>query len=497
MTRTAFLSVSVSVVGLGIAGCELNQAGGREVAAVWERHEELRAAQAEQYAETPALHGGRIASAPAVATRPAASQPVAGMEAPTRLRDYIVLALKDNPDIHKAEEVARAKSARIPQVTALPDPMLNTKTLPDPVETAAGNNYFILGVSQKLPVPEKLDRAGRIALEETRMAIADWEQMRLRVIADVKRAYFQLYIIDKTVQITRENEDLLRSLIDVARGQVAAGRRTQEDVLRAQVELSSLDAKIIELQQQRVTAEAMLNTMLNRSPTTAVPAPPEFVVRKLDAKLEDLFAQGIKANPELERFQRQIERDRQAVKLAGLAYWPDFTVGFEWMLMEPRAAFRPPPNPMTGQRPAVSHLSEEGRDAWAITFGFNVPIWVEKIEAGVREAKRNLAASTHGYVSARNQVYFRIEDALANVRAQRELAELFDSTIIPQARQTFEVSQAGYTSGVSDFLYVIDNWQKWLTFTIMYHRALGELERSVADLELAIGMSLTEAGASP
>ena len=65
---------------------------------------------------------------------------------------------------------------------------------------------------------------------------------------------------------------------------------------------------------------------------------------------------------------------------------------------------------------------------------------------------------------------------------------------IPQSRQAYEVSRASYTAGRGEFLFVIDNWQKWLTFTIQYHRALGELERSVADLEEALGLSLGEAG---
>jgi outer membrane protein TolC len=137
-------------------------------------------------------------------------------------------------------------------------------------------------------------------------------------------------------------------------------------------------------------------------------------------------------------------------------------------------------------------LSEDGSDNWAIIFGLNVPIWFDKIEAGIREAKRKLSASMHEYTSAKNMVHFRIEDALAKVHAQQELAELFDSTIIPQAKQAYEVSRTGYVVGKSDFLDVIDNWQKWLVFTIQYHRAIGELERSVADLEQTIGLSLVE-----
>jgi len=453
---------------------------------LFERGQQEGSRQAENYAKTPATRPARDL---------ATTQPTT-LQAPETLRDFIVLALQNNPDIKRAEQVVRAKAQRVAQVTALPDPMLMTKTLPEPVRTAEGDNFFILSIRQKLPVPEKLDRAGRIAVEETRAAMARWEEIRLRVIGDVKRAYFRLYIIDKTISILRENQDLLKTLIDVARGQVASGRRSQEDVLRAQVELSNLEARIIDLRQRRIKTAAMLNTLMDLAPDKPIGTPVSFDVREMELKLDRLFALGVRANPELKRFARQIERDREAVGLAKLAWWPDFTIGFEWMLMEPRTAFRPPPNPMTGQRPKVSHLSEEASDNWAITFGFNLPIWFDKIRAGIAEAHRRLAASLHQYTSVRNMIYFRIDDSLSRVRAQRELAELFRTTIIPQAQQAYEVSRAGYVSGTSDFQYVIDNWQKWLMFTIQYHRSIGELERSVADLEQAIGLSLSELGGS-
>ena len=154
---------------------------------------------------------------------------------------------------------------------------------------------------------------------------------------------------------------------------------------------------------------------------------------------------------------QQIERDRHAVKLARLAYWPDFALGFEWMLMDPRGAFEPLPDPQTGRRPMVSQMSEEGSDNWAITFGFNIPIWGQKIRAGIREARSRLLASQHQEVAARNRVRFALEDAVARVRAQRELAELFRGTIVPQTQQAFEVSRAAYSSGTGDFLSIIDN----------------------------------------
>lgn len=481
------VQVAALLVIAALSGCALNQAADREVSSAIARYERERSRHGETYA-----HGARPAR-----RSPAGSSPteltVAAPE-PRSLREFIISALERNPGIKAAEETARARAARVPQATALPDPMLMTRTLPEPVRTAEGDNYFTLGVQQRFPVPEKLDRAGRVALQEARMAIEELQRTRLNVIGDVKRAYFRIYIIDRTIEVDLTNQDLLRGLIDAARAQVASGRRRQDDVLRAQVELSSLESQLVELRQQRETTVAMLNRVLNRSPGTAVPTLDEFAVRGVDVRMEELFSVAADRNPDLQRLKQRIERDRQGVELAKLAYWPDFTLGFEWMSMQPRAAFVPPPNPQTGMVPPVNRMSEAGSDNWAITLSVNIPLWIEKIEAGIREANSRRLATQHEYVAAKNRVDFEIEDALARVRAQQELANIFKNTIIPQAQQAYEVSRTSYSAGASDFLVVIDNWQKWLMFTIQYHRALGELERSVADLEQAIGLSLSEAG---
>lgn len=488
--RRLLWAPSVIVLGSVSIGCAINQTADRELAAALRHYDRHRSETAARYAHLTQ------AGAPAAqkAASSAASGPSQDVAEPQSLRDYILLALRENPNIKAAEANAGAKAARVPQVTALADPVLSTKTFPEPVRTAEGDNFFVLGIRQKFPVPEKLDRAGRIALEEARMALQQLQESRLRVIADVKRAWFGLYVIDRTTDITQANQDLLRGLIDVARGQVAAGRRSQDDVLRAQVELSTLESQLIDLRQRRATAVAMLNRSLNRPPGAAVPPPPEFNTRAVDMRLEDLLAQAMKINPALKRFEHAVERSRQAVKLARLAYWPDFTLGFEWMPMQPRDAFVAPLNPQTGMRPPTPQLSEDGSDNWAITFALNLPIWFDKIKAGIREARARLRAAQYEYVAARNEVYFRVEDSLARVHSQQELADLFRTTIIPQARQAYEVSRASYTAGTTDFLFVIDNWQKWLVFTIQYHRAAGELERSVADLEQSIGLSLNDVG---
>lgn len=479
------LIIAAGIVAL--AGCALNREARVTIDKALQRYSDRASEDAADYG-----HADWLSTTAVPSTQPARDENTAEPPTPASLRDYIMIALRENPDIKAAEETARSRAARVPQATALPDPVLATKTLPEPIRTAEGDNPFILGIQQKLLVPGKLKHAGRVALQETRMALEMLQATRLRIIGEVKRAYFRIYVIDRTIEVDRTNQDLLRGLIDVARSQTAVGQRGQEDVLRAQVELSNLESKIIELQQERETVIARLNRLLSRWPQTPIPPVPSFELRDVEPTIDHLLTLAEDANPDLDRLREQIERDREATRLARLQWWPDFTVGLEWIYMEGREAFRPPPNPMTGMPAPVNRMSESGSDNWAITFGFNIPIWAERIQGGIEEARRRMLASQHQYVSERNRVFYEIEDALARIRAQRELAVLFRDTIIPQAQQAYEVSRAAYTAGTTDFLFVIDNWQKWLTFTIQYHRALGELERSIADLEQAVGLSLGE-----
>jgi outer membrane protein TolC len=273
---------------------------------------------------------------------------------------------------------------------------------------------------------------------------------------------------------------------------LVVGKGQQADVLRTQVELSNLESELVVLRQRRITNVSLLNSLLDRPVATPVATPPDYDLRRLEMRLDHLLDFAMAENPELQLLERRIARAEQGVKLSRLAYWPDFTIGLEWMPIDPRGAFRPPINAQTGMRPRVPQMSEDGSDNWAILFGFNIPLWSQKIEAGIREAEHKLAASRRKHASTKNRVTFGVEDALARVRSSRDIANLFATAIIPQAQQAYIVSRTNYVAGSSDFQYVIDNWRRWLFFRIRYYHTLGEVERNVADLEQVVGVSIVE-----
>lgn len=403
---------------------------------------------------------------------------------------FVQEALQRNPGIKSAAAVARAKLERIPQVTALPDPIMRTVIRPEPIQTAAGNMVFALAVSQTIPFLAKLERAGDMAAAEARVALEQLNDKRIKTINDVERAYWQVYRIDRYLEITQANRRILEDLKNVVDVQYRVGKVQQQDLLRVQTELASLRDDEFRYGVQRSSAAAALNQLMDYPAGRDVPLTEPIEVTAVQADVDRLVAMAADHSPELAALREQIARDQEGVELAKLGYWPDVALGFEWNAVDGRKAFIPPVNPMTGQRPPINRQSESGVDNWAITVQWNLPIWWNRIEAAKRQAQQQLLASRSELRSAENLVGFRIFDAWSRVEAQQHTLRVLDTELIPQAQQTYEVSLTSYQAGESDFLTLIDNWQRWLDFELMRHRETVDLETAFSDLQREVGLQL-------
>ena len=273
---------------------------------------------------------------------------------------YIRAALERNPAVKAATAEVRAKLERIPQATALPDPILRAAVRPEPIQTAAGDVYFTLGVAQTIPWLAKLERAGDVAAADTRVAIERLNEKRIQIIADVERAYWQVYRLDRYVEIARENRRMLEDLEGVVNTQYRVGRVQQQDLLRVQTEWAKLRDDEARYVLRRGAAAAALNQLTDCSPQREIAATLPVDVPRVRADVERLMVLAEENNPELARLREQVERDRERVLLAELGYWPDLTLGFEWNYVRPREPFIPPVNPTTGVRPAINRKSEAG-----------------------------------------------------------------------------------------------------------------------------------------
>ena len=397
------------------------------------------------------------------------------------LEDYVRQALERNPKIQSMVRTLEALGMKVPQVTSLRDPTLAfvppTGAL---TQTADGEVKSTLGLSQQIPFPTKLAARGRVAEQIVRMGLENLRSTRLQVIADVKSAYYSYYLTSVSIDVTRENQSLLERIRDVADAKFRAGTALQQDVLRAEVEFYELSNDLLTLEQERRVAVAHLNVLMDRAVEAELPPPEPFDPEAVGWELEGLMARAVERSPALRAIQEQVRRDLESVRLARMEYLPDFLVGGGYSFIGG----------------GISSVAT-GKDVWNLTLGMTLPIWLRRIRAGILEKNARTLASALEYRSRRNDVFFAIQDSLVRVDAQYRKAILLRDAILPRARQTVEVSESGYQTGQVDFLTWIDNWRRFLSFSLEYHRALASLERNYAVLEELVGGGLSRSTEVP
>jgi outer membrane protein TolC len=77
--------------------------------------------------------------------------------------------------------------------------------------------------------------------------------------------------------------------------------------------------------------------------------------------------------------------------------------------------------------------------------------------------------------------------------AAQHTVELYEKTILPQAKQVFEADQQSLVNNTVTFDRVIRDYRTLLNLQIGYHRALGQLATAIARIQQTVGVDLLTA----
>jgi len=379
-------------------------------------------------------------------------------------------ALERNPEIQASRHRWQAAKERAPQAAALDDPEAKIEfwNTPENLDiTRTGNTIF--GLSQRFPYPGKLGLKENLAVKEAEVVAAQLRAKELEVAAQAKTAYYEVFLSHKAIQVHHQQIDILKDFFAIANARFRAGKGAQVDVLKASVELSRLFNELPVLEQQRESAKARLNVLLNRAPQSPLAEPLEPTGPQERATLEVLQQMAIQNRPELRALDIEIARSQTAIALAQKQYYPDFNV-------------------------MVSRFQNFGaRDGFGGMVVMSLPFsfWTKpKYDAGVREATANQDSAKASYQVMKNQVMFEVKDLLVKIEAAEKLTTLYKTTIIPQAQQTLESARVNYQTGKVEFLTLLDAERALRDFQLEYYRALTAFEQRMAELERAVGTNL-------
>jgi cobalt-zinc-cadmium efflux system outer membrane protein len=382
------------------------------------------------------------------------------------------MALAGNPEIRVAVRQLAIAEAHVPAAGVLDDPLLMYRgwgvPLRHPWDYNAAQNMFML--SQTFPGFGKRALRTGVARSDVAEAKAALDNTRLAVRLRVRKAFYDLLRAEDEFRIHDEHIAIARQAVEAARIKYTVGKVPQQDVLKAQMELTRLAEHLIHFEQDTDLARTRLNTLLGRDPEALIRVRGDYAIPGHLPGTETLEKLALASRPDLAQSQAAQEKSHQEQALAAKSFSPDLTVSAGYMLAPSGSAFR-------------NNYMVEG--------SINLP-WLNhrKHESEIAEAKAQAAERDAELEAMRNLVFGQIQEALAQVRAAKKLADLYQTLLQPQAHATLRSTVIAYENGRTDFLNLLDSQMTVVDMDLAYFQAIADFETRFTDLELAVGAAI-------
>jgi outer membrane protein TolC len=372
-----------------------------------------------------------------------------------------------NPEVKAARQRWQAALAVVPQVQSLPDPRLQLgyQRMPMVPPVLEGAVY---GFGQDIPFPGKLALKGEVAQREAERLEQEFKATRLRRITELKEAYFNLHFVHKSIDIVEKNKALLMHFEKTAKARYSVGQAAQQDVFRAQVEISRVLDRLAVLDQQKESLHAAINRLINRPPSDPLGAPEEIRTTILTIPLNELNRRAEAFSPALLATAKGIDRSERSVSLAKRQYYPDFDV--------------------TALGLRNDKINDNG---YQVIVGIKIPLFYQsKQKQGVREALAGLEWAREEFAATRQEMLFQVKDGFVQAQRAERLITILRDAIIPQAALAMQAAQASYAVGKVDFLTLLNSLLTLQESQLELHGEMVNHERAVARLEAVTGGSL-------
>ena len=371
-----------------------------------------------------------------IAPGTAAAQAGQPLPSPLILGDVIRIAGERRDEIQAARARTRAGEQRPTIVSALGDPMISPSL--DHLPFMLGGADVSVTIEQQIPLSGIRRNRRASALAEVDRLRAEANRVTLDVGVNAANAYLMLQERRRTTVLVDEQIAFARDVVNAANARYASGTAPQSDVLRAEVEVARLHALQRSLTGAVRAAEAMLNTSLALDADVPVPPLAPFSLTQ-PVPAWSAITPALTSRPELAAGRADILRAEADVQVM-------------------RDMFRP----MATIRTGPAYTMAEGR-GWMAMVGISLPIWRDKLRAGVAEAQAMRAMSEADLRAMTRMIEGEAAVAVNQLQAASERQSALKSDVLPRARMAIEPAVAGYASGQLPLVSVIEAVQAlWL-----------------------------------
>ena len=261
----------------------------------------------------------------------------------------VVLATSSIPlSLQEAEKLAIEGDAKSSEIRlkseALQEGSVAAGTLPDPKLKLGLSNFptdtfdreqepmtqIQVGVVQLFPRGKTLELQSSRMGDDAKGELARAEAQRRNILQQVRISWLDVYYWQNAAEVVAKNRKLFNQLVNTTQSLYAVGRRKQEDVLQAELELGLLDDRQTQVTTMVEVSRANLGKLIG-SQAADRPLYKEFPSLPTVVNQENKSAR-LNQHPLLQFEQARISASQKNVEIARQAYKPewalDVTYGF-------------------------------------------------------------------------------------------------------------------------------------------------------------------------
>ncbi len=366
------------------------------------------------------------------------SMPVAvANQSPTLdLSEAEQIALQNDPVVQASLIRSEALSDDAVADGQLPDPKLRTGLYNVPLDsfdvTKQPTTQLRLGIQQAFPRGDTLLYKSKKTQLQAGLENVRAELERKKILRNVRKLYLDAYYQMEAIRIIRSSRKLFENLTEITQVQYGSGGSSQQDVLRAELELSRLDDRITQIKTKEELSRAHLSRWLGdaawRKLQLTVPQLPTPPARQ---EIEESLQQ----HPEIRIQSAVIETHQAAVAISKEQYKPGWTVGAEY-----RMRF--------GDNPDNSSRTDMG----AVMLTVDIPLFTEKRQDKRLSASQKRAdAATLDRANSWRKLRESLATDMANKQRLVERVQRYDKRLLKEAKENADAALQAYQAGTIEF----------------------------------------------
>ena len=317
----------------------------------------------------------------------------------------------------------------------------------------------------------KLGLNREIAAWEVRRAENEWEATRLRVLTDVRVAFYDVLIAQRRRELTSELVQISDQAVQAAQALFEGEEVSEADPLRARVEADM--ARI--LLQNAINAHVAAWRRL-----AALVGSPDMPLQRVEGKLnpndaemswEEALARLLAESPELAAAEADVEAARWAVNRAYAEVVPDVDV--QAVVQDDRG---------TGSSNANLQVT------------FPLPLW-NRNQGGIQQAFAQSVAAEMAVERLRLDLQTRLADAFQRYRIAHNQVREYSKPggIIANSQRTLELIRSGYQAEEFGILDLLTAQRTFFQTNLAYLDALRELAAATMEIRgLLLSGSLSQ-----